>query len=216
VVEELCDGCGFCIKTCPVNALYLKNKKAEVNPLICEGCGACVSVCSRGAIDLKSNSLKQILANVRGVLWNKDLDEVRIIAFVDKHVSYIGIDFLGIDHIAYPENVIIIPVPSTAFIGLNQVLYSFAYGADGILLIEGQENINRMFGVKKVENLRRELERHGIERMRFRYTHVPLPTYKKAAEVINLFAERIRKLGPLQSQTRENIKKYLTSALGHC
>jgi heterodisulfide reductase subunit A len=216
VVEELCDGCGFCIKMCPVNALYLKNKKAEVNPFICEGCGACVSVCSRGAIDLKNNSLKQILANVRGVLWNKDLDEVRIIAFVDKRVGYIGIDFLGIDHIAYPENVIIIPVPSTALIGLNQVLYSFAYGADGLLLIEGQENINRMFGVKKVENLICELERYGIERMRVRYTHVPLPTYKKASEIINLFAERIRKLGPLQSQTRENIKKYLTSALRCC
>jgi hypothetical protein len=73
---------------------------------------------------------------------DKAPDELRIVAFVDKSVGYTGMDFLGLDRVNYPESVRIISVPSTAIIGLKHLLYAFAYGADGVLVIEGQQEID--------------------------------------------------------------------------
>ncbi len=50
---------------------------------------------------------------------DKRPDETRIIAFVDKSVGYTGMDFLGLDRMNYPEEIRIVPVPSTAIIGLK-------------------------------------------------------------------------------------------------
>ena len=38
--------------------------------------------------------------------------------------------------------------------------------------------------------------------MRVRYSYVPLPAYKKAAELFTLFTNRIKKLGPIPDQKR--------------
>ena len=209
VIPELCDGCEVCVKTCPVNAITMHEGKAKVDPFMCTGCGACVPVCPREAIEFKNSTTKQILARLRGVLADKALDEVRIVAFVDNGVGYTGMDFLGLDRVNYPENVRIVAVPSTAILGLKHLLYAFAYGADGILVIEGQEEIDKEFTKKRMIEMGRFLAEYGIKSMRVRYSYVPLPVYKKAADLFTRFTERIKKFGPLADEKRDVIKQKL-------
>ncbi len=207
VITELCDGCQICVETCPANAITMQERKAEINPFMCMGCGACIPVCPRGAIDFKNSTTKQILGNLRGVLSEKEPGEIRIIAFVDSKVGYTGLDFLGLDRINYPENIRIVPVPSTAILGSKHLLYSFAFGADGILVIEGQEDIHEEFTKKRMVEMARSLADFGIESMRVRYSYVPLPVYKKAADLFTRFSERIKKFGPLPAEKRDDIKR---------
>jgi Pyruvate/2-oxoacid:ferredoxin oxidoreductase delta subunit len=53
---EDCEGCGTCIKWCPVKALSLTDKKSQVDYKRCIGCGVCVSKCSNNSISLKERA----------------------------------------------------------------------------------------------------------------------------------------------------------------
>ncbi len=211
VIADLCDGCQACIPVCPTNAINMKEDKATVNPFMCTGCGACIPVCPREAIDFKNATTKQTLAQLQGVLAEKEANEVRIIAFVDRNVGYTGMDFLGLDRTPYPENIRIVPVPSTAILSKKLLLSAFAYGADGVLVIEGSEEIDEHFTKKRMIEMGRELAQFGIENMRVRYSYVPLPVYKKAAELFTMFTDRIKKFGPLSEDKRNNIKQKILS-----
>jgi heterodisulfide reductase subunit A len=209
VITDLCNGCKACVPICPTNAINMPGEKAKIDPFQCSGCGACIPVCPQEAIDLRNSTMKQLNAQLRGVLADKEAGEVRVVAFVDKNVGYTGMDFLGLDRTSYPENIRIVPVPTTALLGKKLLLSAFAYGADGILVIEGTQEIDEKFTKKRMIDMGRELAQYGIENMRMRYSYVPLPVYKKAAELFSMFTDRIKKFGPLQEEKRNAIKQKL-------
>jgi heterodisulfide reductase subunit A len=209
VIVDMCDGCGLCVPVCPVNAITMEEQKAKINPFICMSCGACIPICPREAIDFRNSTSRQIIANLRGLLMDKKPEEIRIVAFVDKNVGYTGMDFLGLDRVNYPENIRIIAVPSTAVLGLKHLLYAFTFGADGVLVIEGQQDIEEKFTKKRMTEISHSLGEYGVESMRVRYSYVPLPVYKKAAELFTMFTERIKKFGPLTLEKRNKIKEKL-------
>jgi coenzyme F420-reducing hydrogenase delta subunit len=60
-------------------------------------------------------------------------------------------------------------------------------------------------------DLGKELAKYGIENMRVRYSYVPLPVYKKAAELFSMFTDRIRKFGPLTEEKRNAVKEKLSA-----
>jgi ferredoxin len=209
VIVDLCNGCGECVKICPVNAIRMEGGKAKIDPFQCVGCGACVPVCPVEAIDFKNATTKQILAELKGVLADKAAGEVRVVAFVDKNVGYTGMDFLGLDRTNYPENIRIVAVPSTAILGVKLLLSAFALGADGVLVIEGSQEIDEKFTKRRMIDFGKELAQYGVESMRVRYSYVPLPVYKKAAELFTMFTDRIKKFGPLTEEKRNAIKQKL-------
>ena len=209
VIADLCNGCSACVPICPVGAITMVEGKAKIDPFQCTGCGACIPVCPKEAIDFKNSTTKQIVAMLRGVLADKQAGEVRVVAFVDKNVGYTGMDFLGLDRTNYPENIRIVPVPTSALLGKKLVLSAFAYGADGVLVIEGSQEIDEKFSKKRMIEMGRELAAFGIENMRVRYSYVPLPVYKKAAELFGMFTDRIKKFGPLPEDKRNNVKQKL-------
>jgi len=209
VISDLCNGCNVCVPSCPTNAIRMQEGRAKVDPFQCTGCGACIPVCPQEAIDFKNATTKQITASLRGVLAEKQPSEVRVVAFVDKNVGYTGMDFLGLDRTNYPENIRIVSVPTTAILGLKHVLYAFAFGADGVLLIEGTQEIDEKFTKKRMIDMGRELVKYGIETMRVRYSYVPLPVYKKAAELFTMFTDRIKKFGPFPDEKRSVVKQKL-------
>jgi heterodisulfide reductase subunit A len=211
VIADLCNGCTACVPICPTKAITMQDGKAKIDPFQCTGCGACIPVCPQEAIDFKNATTKQVIATLRGVLAEKQPGEVRVLAFVDKNVGYTGMDFLGLDRANYPENIRIVTVPTTAILGLKHLLYAFAYGADGVLVIEGTQEIDEKFTKKRLIDLGRELAKYGIESMRVRYSYVPLPVYKKAAELFAMFTDRIKKFGPLAEDKRNAIKQKLSA-----
>lgn len=55
VDESKCNGCGFCVKACPADALVIENKLSKMpeNHLNeCMGCGDCMAICPEDAIAL--------------------------------------------------------------------------------------------------------------------------------------------------------------------
>jgi heterodisulfide reductase subunit A len=72
VDEKLCRACGFCIETCPYEAIGLKRMEtagiardvASVNEVLCKGCGACAAACLSGAIQQKSFTDEQLLSMI--------------------------------------------------------------------------------------------------------------------------------------------------------
>ncbi|MGD8564827.1 MAG: FAD-dependent oxidoreductase [Candidatus Bathyarchaeota archaeon] len=207
VITDLCNGCRDCTSICPVNAITIDQEKAKIDPFMCTGCGACIPICPQKAIDFRNSTNKQLIAHLKGVLTDKEPNETRIVVFVDKNVGYTGIDFLGLDRTNYPENIHIIPIPSTAILSLKYLLQAFAFGADGIIVIEGQEEIHEKFTKNRMIEMRRSLVELGVKGMRLRYSYIPLPVYKKAAELFIRFSERINKFGPIPIEKRETIKK---------
>ena len=51
--EDLCVGCGNCVKVCGYNAIEMKeNNIAKINIDNCDGCGLCVQICPSSALSL--------------------------------------------------------------------------------------------------------------------------------------------------------------------
>jgi NAD-dependent dihydropyrimidine dehydrogenase PreA subunit len=61
--NELCTGCGTCVKSCPDDVFRLdkENKKSVIRyPEDCMICGWCITVCPSDAITLTWNKVSQL------------------------------------------------------------------------------------------------------------------------------------------------------------
>lgn len=52
VDQGQCNGCGRCVKACPVDTIEMADKKAKVNEKFCLGCGVCATKCAKKAVVL--------------------------------------------------------------------------------------------------------------------------------------------------------------------
>ncbi len=76
VVDLNCDGCAFCVDTCPFKAITLLEymsqgqvkKTVEVNEILCKGCGSCMATCPKQGIYVAGFSLEQLEAQVDAAL----------------------------------------------------------------------------------------------------------------------------------------------------
>ncbi len=68
--DDLCSGCRICEELCAYSALEFdeKDKIMKVNDVMCKGCGSCASACPTGAISMRHFDLKQILAQIGGIV----------------------------------------------------------------------------------------------------------------------------------------------------
>ncbi len=196
-----CTGCEICLEICPSSAIKMIEEKAKVDPLLCIECGACVPECPEAAIDFKNFTEKQIISQLRGLLQDKELDEIRIIAFVDKTIGYTGLDFVGQDRQNYPFEIRAIRVPSTALLSKQHISYAFRLGADGIVVIEGDATREK-FTKKRIEEIIDLMEDLDIEGSRIYYSTVELPAYKKIANIFEIQAKMISELGPIPEEIR--------------
>jgi heterodisulfide reductase subunit A len=71
--EDLCSGCRICEDLCPYSALEFdeKDKIMKVNDVVCKGCGSCASACPTGAVSMRHFDIKQILAQIEGIIHER-------------------------------------------------------------------------------------------------------------------------------------------------
>lgn len=68
--KEKCRNCYKCIRTCPIKAIKLKDKHAQIIQSMCIGCGICIKTCPHNAKEIHSDvkTIKEWLKNEQVVL----------------------------------------------------------------------------------------------------------------------------------------------------
>ena len=76
VVDESCDGCAYCVDTCPFKAITLLEymwqgsvkKVVDADETTCKGCGCCEATCPKKGIFVRGFTLDQIEAQIHAAL----------------------------------------------------------------------------------------------------------------------------------------------------
>ena len=76
VVDANCDGCAYCVDTCPFKAITLLEymwqgsvkKSVEANETVCKGCGCCQATCPKKGVLIRGFTLDQIEAQIHAAL----------------------------------------------------------------------------------------------------------------------------------------------------
>ncbi len=209
VIPGKCNLCGICIDSCPTKAIKKGDQEIQVDPISCIGCGLCLPLCPEKALDLKNCTEEQLIAQIREVSAEGETPP-KIIAFLEKKTAYGSADLGGQSRRSYPPEVRIIGVPSTGRLGTKHLLHAFSAGADGVLLVEGDDSVLTEEQLReRVIKMKKDLASLGIKSLRIQSISTTLPQYEKIMSLFDSFVDRISKIGPLEQSKREEIEKIL-------
>jgi heterodisulfide reductase subunit A len=209
VDPEKCTLCGVCVGQCPTKAIKIEKNALVIDGISCIGCGLCVPSCPKCALDLKNTTEDQLVAQIQAVAA-EGKESPKIIAFVEKSTAYGSADLGGQSRRQYPTEIRLIGVPSTARLGTKHLLHAFAAGADGVLLIEGDDSFLKEDKLRdRVIQMKKDLGKAGIESLRIQSIATTRPQYEKIFTLFDSFLDRVKKMGPVKPEKREAIKKTL-------
>lgn len=208
---KACDGCEECVGVCPESAITMLEGKPVINEIMCSGCGACIPACPRNALDQQGLSDSQIKANIRGALSESEAD-LKILAFVEQEVAYTAVDLAGLARLTYPSSIRIIPMPSLARLKKEHLLYAFAHGADGVMLLEAPEHEGpygsaHVLSERRIDEYRWEIEDDDVDSSRVWFSRVYVPDWRKLERVFNTFHDIVDGEGPLDEDVRIALKE---------
>lgn len=200
VDEDLCGGCGTCIKTCMFHASSMNKEKnvSQIDIMRCKGCGNCVTACPSGARDLllyPNNYFKEAIETFS----TYDPAGPKILALLCSGSSYECADQAGLSGFKYPANVVSIRVPCAGRVNVQHVLYAFEKGFDGVLIGDCHHgNCHFIVGNTDMErriNLFREVLRsRRIDDDRLRIESMSPNDGKKYADVVQKFVDDLIKM----------------------
>ncbi len=206
-----CDLCGECIAICPTNAITITDSTITISPVACINCGACVPVCPKEAIDQNNFTDRQLQEQIRGASIG-ETKEPKIIAFVERKTAYSSLDLAGTRRLNYASSIRPITVPSCMRIGIKHLLTAFAYGADGVVFVEGDDSL---FAGEKllqhVAELKKELQQYGVSPMRLQSMTTTIPQYDKTVKLFDTVNARIARLGKITAEERAEIREKMKS-----
>ncbi|MFQ6052882.1 MAG: 4Fe-4S binding protein [Candidatus Bathyarchaeia archaeon] len=213
VDPALCDGCDECVEACPESAIALEGGKIRINEIMCTGCGACIPACPHDALDQQGLTDAQLKEQIRGTLESSEA-EIRILAFVEQEVAYTAVDLAGLARLSYPSSIRILPLPSLSRLKLDHLLHAFAYGADGVMLLEAPEHEGpygaaHAISEERADDYRWELEDHDVDSVRLWFSRVYVPDWRKLERVFRTFHNMIEDEGPLDDEVRERLMERL-------
>jgi heterodisulfide reductase subunit A len=213
VHEDLCDGCGLCVSTCPTGAISQKDGVPSIGEALCTGCGICISSCPRDALDLNCYSNDQLLASVEAAMGDGGAgDGTNVLVFADDTATYRLADSVGTGKMAYSTRSRIIRVPSGSRVSPKLMLRAFELGAGGIMIGESEEKSSPYAGATRairenVSKVRALLEAGGVEADRVRFTEFVTVMLGKFVAEVNGLCEYAQNLGAIAPGKREALKK---------
>ena len=190
--QDRCLICKECVKSCHSGAVYL-GETIQIDPVTCSGCGGCISKCQNNAISLPLSSDEDILSRIEGCL---STGTPAIIAFFDEEIAYVAADNMGKNRLNYPSEVRIIKIPSILRLDSKHIIYAFKMGASGIFLGDGTGNaagsqVSEEL-MLKVEKLKDEVEKAGIDPEKIYFYEAYLPHYKGLASKLKEFSSSVK------------------------
>jgi ferredoxin len=84
------DGCDFCIRACPHDALAVDGDNVVVDRERCNSCGICIAACPERAFEFPGNSAGEIEAATGAYLAGGNETDSPVIDFVCQNISGIG------------------------------------------------------------------------------------------------------------------------------
>jgi heterodisulfide reductase subunit A-like polyferredoxin/coenzyme F420-reducing hydrogenase delta subunit len=206
---EACSGCEECVEVCPENAITMDDGKPVINEIMCSGCGACIPACPEDALDQQGLSDAQLKANIRGALDHSEA-ELKILAFVEQELAYTAVDLAGLARLTYPSSVRIIPLPSLARLKKEHILYAFAHGADGVMMLEAPEHEGpyghaHVISEERIDEYRWEVEDDDVDSSRIWFSRAYVPDWRKLERVFKTFHEIVDGEGPLEDDVRDEL-----------
>jgi uncharacterized protein len=76
ISENLCTGCGVCLRACAHRAIHVTDGKARIDSQLCTGCGRCITICEANAVQIQWNDdaplvMKKMAEYAKGALYGK-------------------------------------------------------------------------------------------------------------------------------------------------
>ena len=185
----------------------MNDGKPVINDVMCSGCGACIPACPENALDQQGFSDAQLKANIRGAL-DKSEAELKILAFVEQELAYTAVDLAGLARLTYPSSVRIIPLPSLARLKKEHILYAFAHGADGVMMLEAPEHEGpyghaHVISEERIDEYRWEVEDDDVDSSRIWFSRAYVPDWRKLERVFKTFHDIVDGEGPLEDDVRD-------------
>lgn len=188
--DEKCNLCEDCISICKYKAMSIKDDQIYIDPMSCSGCGKCLTVCKPRAINIHGNIDEKIFATITGMLKDKKEGERRILVFLDQ-VGYTAADNIGVNRVDYPESIYIIKVHSVNRVMPKHIIYALENGADGVFIGEYPGDLMYQEVENKMNQIRKEIEKHGMDPERLQFSNVYIPYFRGLANKFKEFDEKI-------------------------
>lgn len=134
--ENLCSGCGTCIKTCMFKASRIDplRKVSVIDEQRCKGCGNCVTSCPTGARDLYTYPQKYLTKAVQLLSQFGEKGEPKVLAFLCEGCGYTAMDLAGIEGMEYNVNVMPLGIRCGGNIDTQLILEAYHYGFQGVII----------------------------------------------------------------------------------
>lgn len=175
VDEQVCGGCGTCIKTCIFHAAELDQvtKLSSTNFKRCVGCGNCVSACPTGARDQVSATTKYLINAIKILSAYQNGSSPKILFIACEGCGYPSLDYAGKMGIEYPPGLLPLAVRCAGRIDTQLILEAYKFGFDGVAICKCRDNhclniVGNLDMDRRANLFRAVLRSRGIEPERLR------------------------------------------------
>ena len=200
--EELCSGCGACVKTCMFKASSIDPQKniSIIDEQRCKGCGNCVTSCPTGARDLLTYPQKYLTKAIELLAGGTENIEPKILAFLCEGCGYQALDLAGIEGLEYDANVMPLGIRCGGNIDTQLILEAYRQGFQGIIICKcGDNDCRNIVGNTDLDrraNLFREILRsRGIDSENLRIVEGLRGTENNCVHSIQALYEEIKNNG---------------------
>ena len=203
VDKTKCDKCKRCMEECPFGSFYFDEEGFPAPHLgKCRQCGICVGICPLAAISLRNMSIKQMAAQIQAASTSfMEREEPTVLAFLCQNDAYFAAREAVKKGVGIPPHVLFIKVPCAGYVNNALIADALALGIDGVLIggcedgqchyVKGNQLVR-----KRSDDLSEKLGKMMMEPDRVRFVNLEIRDSAKYAQVVRLFVEELKAMGP--------------------